>query len=141
MASSTRSPTSRRSRPSCCWPTSRARERRLADAEQAARSGDAEARAEAELWQRVVDELEQGRPAPAEAGLLSSKPALVVANIGEGEELPPRSRARGALAVCARDEAELGELDPEEAAAMRAELGLEPARSRRSCARPTSCWG
>jgi ribosome-binding ATPase YchF (GTP1/OBG family) len=56
---------------------------------------------------------------------LSSKPVLVVANIGEGEELPAALAERGAVAVCARDEAELGELSPDEAAAMRTELGIE----------------
>ena len=71
-----------------------------------------------------MDGLRAGRPAPPEAGLLTSKPALVVANVGEGESLPDGARSRGALAVCARDEAELGELEPEEAAAMRAELGI-----------------
>jgi ribosome-binding ATPase YchF (GTP1/OBG family) len=49
----------------------------------------------------------------------------VVANIGEGESLPGALAERGAVAVCARDEAELAELDSEEAAAMRSELGIE----------------
>ena len=48
----------------------------------------------------------------------------MVANVGEGEELPAALAARGAVAICARDEAELGELSPDEAAAMRAELGI-----------------
>jgi hypothetical protein len=65
-----------------------------------------------------------GRPAPPEAELLTSKPALIVANVGEGEPLPDALRERGAVAVCARDEAELAELEPAEAEAMRAELGL-----------------
>jgi GTP-binding protein YchF len=100
-------------------------ERRLASAEKAARSNDKAAMREAELWGAVVAELEQGRAAPPEADLLTSKPAIVVANIGEGDELPPALAERGAVPLCARDEAELIELDPEEAAAMRAELGLE----------------
>ena len=100
-------------------------ERRLESAEKAARSNDKEAIREAELWRSVVAGLEQGRPAPAEADLLTSKPTLVVANVGEGEALPPALVERGAVAVCARDEAELVELEPDEAAAMRAELGLE----------------
>ena len=49
----------------------------------------------------------------------------MVANVGEGAELPPALAERAAIAVCARDEAELAELEPDEAAAMRAELGLE----------------
>ena len=100
-------------------------ERRLESAEKAAKSQDRGAAREAELWRRVVEELRAGRPAPAEADLLTSKPALVVANVEEGEPMPAALGARGAVAVCARDEAELGELEPREAAAMRAELGLE----------------
>ena len=56
---------------------------------------------------------------------------LYVANVDEGsDEVPPElaayARAHGAaaVAVSARLEAELAELDPNEAAAMRAELGL-----------------
>ncbi len=100
-------------------------ERRLDSAEKAARSNDKEAIREAELWRSVVAGLEQGRPASPEADLLTSKPTLVVANVGEGEALPDALVERGAVAVCARDEAELAELEPDEAAAMRAELGLE----------------
>jgi len=100
-------------------------ERRLESAEKAARSNDKELVREAELWREVTSALQEGRPAPAEAGLLTSKPALVVANVGEGEEPPEALRARGAVAVCARDEAELAELESSEAEAMRAELGLE----------------
>ena len=99
-------------------------ERRLESATKAARSGDKEAIAERELWERAVAELSAGRPAPREAGLLTSKPALIVANVSEGEELPESLAARGAIAVCARDEAELGELEPDEAEVMRAELGI-----------------
>jgi ribosome-binding ATPase len=100
-------------------------QRRLESAERAARSNDKEAIREAEMWRSVLGGLEQGNAAPPEADLLSSKPALVVANVGEGEELPAALAQRGAVAVCARDEAELGELSPDEAAAMRTELGIE----------------
>jgi GTP-binding protein YchF len=100
-------------------------ERRLESAEKAARSNDKEAVREAERWRAFVADLEQGRAAPGEAGLLTSKPVLVVANVGEGEALPEALAARGALALCARDEAELAELEPDEAAAMRSELGIE----------------
>src|SRR4029079_11770967 len=54
--------------------------------------------------------------------LLSAKPSLVVANVAEGETEPP---APATLAVCAPDEAALGEMSLEEAAAMRADLGIE----------------
>jgi ribosome-binding ATPase len=100
-------------------------QRRLESAEKAARSNDKQAIREAEEWRSFVADLEQGRPAPGEADLLTSKPALVVANVGEGEALPGALAERGAVAVCARDEAELAELDAEEAVAMRDELGIE----------------
>jgi ribosome-binding ATPase YchF (GTP1/OBG family) len=62
---------------------------------------------------------------------LTSKPVLFVANVDEGAvEVPPeiaeyaRSQGAAAVAVSARLEAELAELDDEDAAAMRADLGL-----------------
>jgi ribosome-binding ATPase len=100
-------------------------ERRLEGAEKAARSNDKAAVREAERWHSIVTGLQEGRPAPPDAELLTSKPALVVANTDEAGELPEALAARGAVAVCARDEAELSELEPDEAAAMRTELGLE----------------
>jgi hypothetical protein len=100
-------------------------ERRLEAATKAARSSDRVALAEREVWERTVAELSAGRPAPPEADLLTSKPALVVANVTEGGDLPASLAGRRAIAVCARDEAELAELEPEEADAMRMELGLE----------------
>jgi ribosome-binding ATPase len=100
-------------------------ERRSSELERRAGGGDPAARDEAGFWRDVVELLRAGRPAPAEAGLLSSKPTLVVANVGEGESMPPALEQRGAIAVCALDEAELSELDAEEAAAMRADLGIE----------------
>jgi GTP-binding protein YchF len=99
-------------------------ERRLEGATKAARGGDREAIAVQQALERAVAELSADRPAPADAGLLTSKPVLVVANIGEGDELPAQLAARGAVAVCVRDEAELAELDPADAAAMRADLGI-----------------
>ena len=100
-------------------------ERRLEASTKAARSGDRAAIAERDAWERTVAELAAGRPAPPQAGLLTSKPTLLVANVAEGAGIPLALAARGAIAVCARDEAELVELEPEEAEAMRAELGLE----------------
>jgi ribosome-binding ATPase YchF (GTP1/OBG family) len=63
---------------------------------------------------------------------LTSKPVLYVANVAEGDPLEPpaalvehaRARDARATAVSARLEAELAELDEDEAAAMRAELGV-----------------
>ena len=99
-------------------------ERRLESATKAARSGDREAATERDMWERTVKELSAGRPAPPEAGLLTSKPTLIVANVEEGGDLPAPLAARAAVAVCARDEAELAELTPAESQAMRTELGL-----------------
>jgi GTP-binding protein YchF len=100
-------------------------ERRLADAERRAGGGIREAREEAEFWRDVVEGLRAGRAAPREADLLTSKPALVVANVGEGESGPPALASREAVAVCALDEEELAGLDAREAAALRGELGIE----------------
>jgi ribosome-binding ATPase YchF (GTP1/OBG family) len=62
---------------------------------------------------------------------LSAKPVLFVANVDEGSgEVPPailehaRSHGAEAVAISARLEAELAELDPDDAAAMRSDLGL-----------------
>ena len=120
-------------------------ERRLERVERQARSLDKELIAE-ERWLRdVVAALGQGRgvrevPVPAEApaapvrlSALTSKPVLYVANVAEGEPLEPppalvelvARRGARAAAVSARLESELRELDDQEAAAMRAELGVE----------------
>ncbi|HVD56225.1 MAG TPA: redox-regulated ATPase YchF, partial [Thermoleophilaceae bacterium] len=120
-------------------------ERRLERVEKQARSLDKELVAE-ERWLRdVITALQEGRgvrtvPTPAQApgapvrlSALTSKPVLYVANVAEGDALEPppalvehaaRREAR-ATAVSARLEAELAELEEEEAAAMRAELGAE----------------
>src|SRR5919108_5933692 len=99
-------------------------ERRLAEVERRAGGGDRDARSELEFWRGVVEGLRAGKPAPREADLLTSKPTLVVANVGEGEGAPAALESRHAVPVCALDEVELSELDPEEAAALRAELGI-----------------
>ena len=82
------------------------------------------------------------RRAPRAADLepLTAKPVLFVANVDEGEDEPPpeiaaHAAAQSALAVavCSRIDAELRELDDEEAAMMRADLG---APSRACSGRP-----
>jgi GTP-binding protein YchF len=108
-----------------------------------ARSGDRAAIAE-EAWLReLIESLQSGRPArtvpaPADAphalrdlGPLTAKPVLFVANVDEGDDEVPaafaeHAAAQGALAVAisSRIEAELSELEDEDAAAMRADLGL-----------------
>jgi GTP-binding protein YchF len=120
-----------------------AAERRVDKVGKQARGGDRVAIAE-EAWLReVIAALQAGRPArtvplPEEApnaardlGSLTSKPVLFVANVDEGsEEIPAavaeHAAAQGAraVAVSSRIESELAELDDEDAAAMRAELGI-----------------
>ncbi len=118
-------------------------ERRLDKVAREAKSGDKEKVAE-EAWLReLVAALQEGRPArtvpvPEAAphalrnlSPLTSKPVLYVANVGEGDplevpaSLTEHAAAAGAraTAVSARIEAELSELDPEEAQSMREDLG------------------
>ncbi len=118
--------------------------RRLERVTKEARSGDPKAVAERGWLEAVVAGLAQGRPArevpvpDAAAGAaerlqaLTWKPVLYVANVEEGsDEVPPalaeHARAAGAAAVAisARVEAELAELDAEdEAAELREGLGI-----------------
>jgi ribosome-binding ATPase len=118
-------------------------ERRVERVGKQARGGDRVAMAE-ERWLRdVIAALQAGRPArtvavPEEApnaardlGSLTSKPVLFVANVDEGsDEIPvgilEHAAAQGAraVAVSSRIESELAELEEEDAAAMREELGV-----------------
>jgi GTP-binding protein YchF len=120
-----------------------AAERRVDRVGKQARGGDRVAIAE-EAWLReVIAALQAGRPArtvpvPDEApnaarelGSLTSKPVLFVANVDEGSEEVPaaiaeHAAAQGAraVAVSSRIEAELAELEDDDAAAMREELGV-----------------
>src|SRR3954462_15210250 len=108
-----------------------------------ARGGEKAAIAE-ERWLRdLIAALQEGRPArsvppPDEAphvlrdlGPLTAKPVLFVANVDEGDdEIPPAiaehaaAQGAGAVAISSRIEAELAELEPEDAAAMREDLGV-----------------
>jgi hypothetical protein len=116
-------------------------ERRVERVGKQARGGDRVAVAEEAWLTRVIAELQAGRPArgvpvPEEApnaardlGSLTSKPVLFVANVDEGSEEVPAavaehaaSQGARAVAVSSRIEAELSELDEEEAAEMRSEL-------------------
>jgi ribosome-binding ATPase len=118
-------------------------ERRLERVAKTAKSGDRHAVAEAQWLRELIAALQAGRPArtvPAPADApdaiallqpLSAKPVLFVANVEEGTDgIPPEiqqhasANGAAAVAVSARLEAELAELDDEEAAAMRADLGL-----------------
>jgi GTP-binding protein YchF len=118
-------------------------ERRVDRVAKTARGGDRAAAVEEAWLHEVVAALQGGRPVrtvplPEEAphaardlGSLTAKPVLFVANVDEGsDEIPAAIAAHaaaqgaGAVAVSARIEAELAELDEEDAVAMRADLGL-----------------
>ncbi len=118
-------------------------ERRLERLTRQARSGERSLVAEEAWLKLIVGELQAGRPArgvdvPADApnaardlGSLTAKPVLFVANVDEGsEEVPAEiaahaaSQGARAVAVSSRIESELAELEDDDAAAMRAELGV-----------------
>jgi GTP-binding protein YchF len=118
-------------------------EKRVERVAKQAKGGDRVAIAEESWLRAVIEELQAGRPArgvpvPVQApnaardlGSLTSKPVLFVANVDEGsEEIPAavaeHAAAQGAraVAVSSRIESELAELEDEDAAAMREELGV-----------------
>jgi GTP-binding protein YchF len=125
-------------------------ERRHGKVVRDARGGDKTAVAE-EAWLReVIEALQAGKPvrsvpvpegapnAARDLGSLTSKPVLFVANVDEGDEEVPavvaeHAATHGAVAVAvsSRLEAELSELDDEDAAAMRADLGVSESGLRR----------
>jgi len=114
-----------------------------------ARAGDKDSAKQQELAHKLKEHLGKGLPARTaglsaddmalvrEFFLISSKPVLYAMNVAEGD-LPAMENAftkavqkiaaeEGALAIpiCAKIEAEIGELPAEEAAAFLAELGLK----------------
>jgi ribosome-binding ATPase len=124
-------------------------EKRLERATRAARSGDKALIAEAALVARLRDHLDAGAPARtfdwgdgdttglrAELSLLTAKPVLYAANVGE-DDLPDGNEhvdivrkvaeAEGAevVVICAQVEAELAELDEAGRAEYLESLGLE----------------
>jgi GTP-binding protein YchF len=118
-------------------------ERRHARVVREARGGDRAAIAEEDWLRRVVAALQAGEPArtvpvPDAApnalrnlSPLTGKPVLFVANIDEGDDAVPsviadHAAAHGAAAVAisSRIEAELSELDEDEATVMREEMGV-----------------
>jgi GTP-binding protein YchF len=119
-------------------------ERRLGRVGKQAKSGDAEAIAEHGWLQAVHEALAAGRPARSipvpdaapnaatNLGALTTKPILYVANVDEGDAEAPQAVVShagavgaGVVAVSARIEGELAELDPEEAEEMRESYGVE----------------
>ncbi len=118
-------------------------ERRLERVTRTARGGDRVALAEEAWLGEVIAALQSGRPVrtvpvPADApnavrdlGSLTAKPVLYVVNVDEGSEDVPaevaahaQAQGAGAVAVSSRIEAELAELEEEDAVAMREELGV-----------------
>ncbi len=127
-----------------------AAERRVEKVGKQARGGDRVAIAEEAWLGEVIAALQAGRPArtvpvPVQApnaardlGSLTSKPVLFVANVDEGSEEVPaavaaHAAAQGAraVAVSSRIESELAELDDDDAAAMREELGVSESSLQR----------
>ena len=119
-------------------------ERRLGRVGKQAKSGDQEAIAEHGWLTAVHEALAAGRPARSipipdaapnaaqNLQALTTKPILYVANVDEGDAEPPEavvshanSVGAGVVAVSARIEGELAELDPAEAEEMRESYGVE----------------
>ena len=118
-------------------------ERRHARVVRTARSGDRAAIAEEEWLRRVIAALQSGDPARTvpvpdaapnalrDLSPLTGKPVLFVANVDEGDDAVPAAIAdhaagagAAAVAISSRIEAELAELDDDEAAVMREEMGV-----------------
>lgn len=92
------------------------------------------AREELRLLERVQESLKQGevselnkeeKEALKGYHLLSLKPTLYVANLGEGEDAPEDLKKYQAIGICAKLESEMQELPEEECAQFRAEMGIE----------------
>ena len=122
--------------------------KRLDRAQRAARSGDREAKREADLIAALAAHMEVGEPARtsavvaeepravAELGLLTAKPLLYAANVAEGD-LPDGNALSSAVAevavaegaevvvIAAEAEAQIAELPPEDRRDFLESLGLE----------------
>ena len=123
-------------------------EKRIDRVKRVARSGDKQARAEQELFEKLRDHLSSDQPARTfevapsmqsafdEACLLTAKPILYVANVDEDglaegnahsralEEFASRSGAE-IVRICGKVEAELAELDEADKREFLADLGIE----------------
>jgi GTP-binding protein YchF len=121
--------------------------RRLDRVQRSARAGDKDARAELVLLEAILARLSAGQPArglaqPEGLQLLTAKPVLYVANVDEASlsagnassaAVETRAAEEGAAVVrlCAKIEAELAQLEPEERGHFLEELGLkEPGLDR-----------
>ncbi len=121
-------------------------ERRLQRVVRAAKSGEKDAVAEQAAISELLGWLDEGRPArsapvevPAALDLLTAKPTIYVVNVDDAGEpdavaaLEAYAEQRGApcIAINGKLEAELAELDEEEAAAFLDDLGIaQPALDR-----------
>jgi GTP-binding protein YchF len=118
-------------------------ERRHGRVVRQARGGDRAAIAEEAWLAQVIAALQAGEPARTvpvpdaapnalrDLSPLTGKPVLFVANVDEGDDAVPESVAdhaaahgAAAVAISSRIEAELSELDDDEAAVMREEMGV-----------------
>ncbi len=123
-------------------------ENALGKAERSARGGDKEAKLRVEVIGKCNKHLEDDTPlrtltltdterdAISSYGLMTAKPVLYVANVGEDDldgkdplvakvREYARKTGAGIACVCAKLEAEIAELDPADRAEMLAEAGLE----------------
>lgn len=109
--------------------------KRLQAVEGKAKSGDKNSVKELSVYQKLHDQLQKGEPVRVlnfededklivkQLNLLTAKPLLIVKNVSE-EEVAARV-AKGELAISAKIEAELADLDKEEAKMYLADLGLQ----------------
>ena len=121
-------------------------QRRIDRSGKIARSGDKAAQVELELFRRVAERLETGKPVRSatwttderrlikDAQLLTAKPVLYVCNVDEAgitdndmvALVRKRAEDEGAavIVVCAAAEAEIAQLDPDDQAEFLSDLGL-----------------
>ncbi|WP_034387132.1 redox-regulated ATPase YchF [Deinococcus sp. YIM 77859] len=119
-------------------------EKRLANLQKKAKSGDKDAREQAELAEQILAVLGEGKPArtgtyegkiPKDFGLITTKPVIYVANVGENELTEDNDYVRQVREYAAREgapvvkisaqiEGELAEMPEEEAREFLRELGV-----------------
>lgn len=99
-----------------------------------AKTGDKQALAEATLYERLKKHLEAGHPVRdlsfteeekkllKQLNLLTAKPLLLILNVSEND---PRLKDKTLLAISAKIEAEVADLEPEDAKTYLRELGLD----------------
>lgn len=124
-------------------------ERRLDKWRKAAKGGDKAAKAQADLFEKIVGLLMAGKPVRAgdwsveerelleQAQMITASPMLYVCNVDEGglggnayvERVRAFAEAEGSAVVvlCAKIEAEISELDEDDRAEFLADMGLEEA--------------